>query len=749
MGSIKEDGSPCTRATDGGLAAANSPTPLTHPEAVKNVAVEDGEGEKREDEKGGEERKGLRKVGLIGSGPTTLFTLYELSRRHCRPAALTIFEAQAEVGLGGPYSPVWNTPSMLANISSAELPALPVSLQDWLKTRSKADLERLRIQVGPKGELDERGNQPRLALGEYFRDQFQNVLEELRAQSHSITVRTSSRVVDMENVDDGVLLTVRPVKALADVLSADGGARRGEPDDFVEKFDHALIATGHFWPAKAELRPGYFLSPWPASNLAAVPPVSIGIRGTSLTAIDAVVALAEAHGSFVRNEGRTTYEPKPNTEGFRITLLSRKGLLPEADFYHPFPWDPLEICTEEAVTKLIARAQKSEAERAKLLDNTLALFLEELARAAPDYIENLNITRIATPSTSTTFNGSAQPTGVNTEVVSGPFVDVKTKKPITVEDFGARFFAHRLEAGAFAWAERNLKEAQDKYIKRETVPYQSAVFRMQNVVGMIVAHLNLRDFERFTQNWRPLHMYNDGAVAHESIRRLLALRDASPTKLRIVRLGENYHADTTCMDGGARVHFGRENRTEHFPVFIECTGQGILEASDFPFPTLRRQGIIRDNCDESSHESSFDRNSTHQTSSIENTLHANSVDSTQAGSSASASHSFDSQTDSQSSGEDSDAGKNCQSPVLARAVVSATLSGASAVTKASATARGIAVDEQLQPLSKVPLPRSRIFFMSIPFLLGIHPFIQGIWSSQEMGAIVANQLAKEIGVRKI
>ena len=54
-------------------------------------------------------------------------------------------------------------------------------------------------------------------------------------------------------------------------------------------------------------------------------------------------------------EGVLQYFPEPGTENFKVTLMSRKGVLPEADFYHPIPYTPLKICTPEAIDNLINR----------------------------------------------------------------------------------------------------------------------------------------------------------------------------------------------------------------------------------------------------------------------------------------------------------------------------------------------------------------------------------------------------------
>jgi hypothetical protein len=55
--------------------------------------------------------------------------------------------------------------------------------------------------------------------------------------------------------------------------------------------------------------------------------------------------------------------------------------------------------------------------------------------------------------------------------------------------------------------------------------------------------------------------------------------------------------------------------------------------------------------------------------------------------------------------------------------------------------KGISVDETFHPAS--PDPRAqRLFCLSLPFILGRHPFVRGITSSHEMGGIVGEALAR-------
>jgi hypothetical protein len=95
----------------------------------------------------------------------------------------------------------------------------------------------------------------------------------------------------------------------------------------------------------------------------------------------------------------------------------------------------------------------------------------------------------------------------------------------------------------------------------------------------------------------------------------------------------------------------------HFPAFIEAMGQQVTSAKDFPFPSLRRQGVIQDV-------------KTGRQSEVE---------------------------------------------------------------------RGIAIDGDFHPISACE-PSHRLFCLSLPFLLGQHPFAQGITSSAEMAEVVADAI---------
>ncbi|MES2159281.1 MAG: FAD/NAD(P)-binding protein, partial [Pseudomonadota bacterium] len=208
-------------------------------------------------------------IAFVGAGPTTLYTLTAFVEHAARPARITIFEQQARAGLGTPYRPGWNDPAMLSNIASVEIPPLCETLLAWLNRPSRKRL--ISLGIDPR-DVDDRAFYPRVALGRYFLDQFDMPVDEARAKGFIVDIRTGHRVPDMSVQGNCVQLDIE-----------------GEGEDIADnRFDFVVMATGHQWPEEPEARPGYFLSPWPASALKRLNAVNVGIRGSSLTAIDAV-----------------------------------------------------------------------------------------------------------------------------------------------------------------------------------------------------------------------------------------------------------------------------------------------------------------------------------------------------------------------------------------------------------------------------------------------------------------------------
>ncbi len=470
----------------------------------------------------------MKKIAIVGSGPTGIYSARYLLESDT-PLSITIFEAQQDAGKGTPYHQDWNESQMLANIASIELPPVTESLVDWLS--SLDELRLMRLGIIKEDGIDERVFYPRIALGEYFQTQLTKLVTLAVARGHTLDLHTSTMVKDITVDRDGIRLDIRYPSHEAQ-----------------QHYDYAIMATGHVWPKQSQIRPGYYLSPWPASALNAIPDCHVGIRGTSLSGIDAAVALAVARGQFFRNEkDDLTYIPEPGTEKFRLTMMSRKGLLPEADFYYPIPYEPLGIFTAAAIGRLIASNP-----RTQLLDDVYALFKAQLLHSDPAYAAKIQL------------------------------------DSLSLEQFTHAYFAERETNDPFDWARSNLKETKTNQDREYTVSWRYAILRMHEVIKDIIRHFDAKDHQRFNNHLKQIFVDDYATVPHESIERLLALNTAG--KLSILRLGENYDINDRPAEGGATIC--TEGTSMHFPAFIEATGQRTLSAHEFPFPSLWAQGII-------------------------------------------------------------------------------------------------------------------------------------------------------------
>ena len=456
----------------------------------------------------------MKKIAIIGSGPTGIYTFYSLLKNKT-PLAVSVFEQAEDAGVGMPYSDDDNSRLMLANIASIEIPPIFMTYLDWLKGQSDAHLARFKVD---KASLHERQFLPRLLLGEYFRDSFLRVVNEARKRVFEVNVHESAEVTDIDAAENGVTLSVNGHK-------------------HPERFDLAVVATGHVWPDAEEATRTYFPSPWSGLMDARIPACQVGIMGTSLSGLDAAMAVVMQHGDFV--DGRFILDK--GSEALRIMLMSRTGILPEADFYCPIPYEPLSVLTESVVESEIAKGADG------LLDRVFALMVNELTLADPAWCKS---------------------------------VSLHTLNADSIRD---AWFEERKQRGPFTWAEENLKEVERNKRERRTVAWRYTVLRLHEVVAEIVPALDERDRKRFKAGLERVFIDNYAAIPPQSIRRLLALREAGI--ISVAALGDDYGLDI----GSDRTVITTKDKTYRFDVFIDARGQKPLTTKDLPFPTLRNQ----------------------------------------------------------------------------------------------------------------------------------------------------------------
>jgi uncharacterized NAD(P)/FAD-binding protein YdhS len=455
-------------------------------------------------------------LAIVGTGPTGLYTLHHLLQSD-RPLTVTLFETARLAGVGSPYSPEATASAMLANIASIEIPPLTEPYLDWLQRQPPALLA---LHGADPDRLHDRQFLPRLLLGAWFRDALEAMLADAARRGHRVALHEATEVLDVAPAGPDLRVTF---------------ATPGGSDSHL--FSHVVLATGHRWPEAQGAGRHHYVSPWTGLLDAVVPAARVGVLGTSLSAIDAAMAVACQHGRF--GPGDRDFTLAPGSDGLAITLMSRQGLLPEADFWCPLPYQPLRHATPDAL------AREAAAGADGLLDRAWRLIVAELAAADPAWTEALGIAHLPP------------------------------------EGFAEAYFAPRLAQDPFAAAAANLAEVARNARDRRTVGWRYAILRMHEPVQAIVPRLTEADRARFGALKR-VFIDNYAAVPPQSIRRLLALHRAGC--LSVLALGEEYgldhHAARTRVtpEGGA---------PQDFDVFIDARGQQALGAEDMPFPSLR------------------------------------------------------------------------------------------------------------------------------------------------------------------
>ena len=457
-------------------------------------------------------------IGIVGAGPMAIFLLKHLIAAP-EPLRIVLFERHHLAGPGMPYREEMSPDYMLSNIFSREIPTILQTLADWLRSQPARRLARWGVR--PK-DISARDFYPRSLLGAYLAAQLQALVDAGVAAGHDVVVRTGEDVVD---VRPGVGATMLELRS-----SGDSGS---------EASDLVVLATGHSWDADPFEGEASLLSPWPAANLAALPAGKIGVLGSSLSAVDVAVALAHEHGRFAPKDGGLVWTPNPGHEGLRLTMVSKTGILPEADFFYPYPYEPLVHLTAAAVGQIVSDGAGN------VLQRTFDLLLDEISSCDPAYLEDLAMT------------------------------------PPGIETFGTAYFARRQRMGAFEALRANLAQSRETIRQERTIAWRYALLRGHEVFEAALPHLTEAEWDRFRAHLLPVFADCYAAVPHLSLDRLAALQAAGA--LDIVTSGEETEF-LTDRKGGVIVRVGD---TDHrFAAMVDARGQAAALPDSLPFPSL-------------------------------------------------------------------------------------------------------------------------------------------------------------------
>ena len=471
-------------------------------------------------------------IAIIGAGPGGLFMFKRLLEQTPGPSHITVFEKTNRLGAGLPYSQSGASHEHLTNVSGNEIPELVTSLSDWVNEQDKNTIKSFGIDPD---KFHEYKVIPRLLFGRYLSHQFSLLIRKAAEQHIAVELLLNTQVTDLrDNATEGTV----------SVETKDGERY---------SYDAAVICSGHFWPHKWEGKiPGYFDSPYPPAKLNIITNHPVALKGSSLTAIDAIRTLARSNGRFVEGDGKKlTYHINKGSEQFKMVMHSRSGLLPAVRFH----LDDAQLHRGIVITEEELQQQLRENGGFLSLDFVFERsFKEGLKDQWPLFYESI--------------------------------------KNMSMEAFVENMMSYRENMQAFDLLKREYKEAAESIRKEESIYWKEMLAALSFSLNYPAKYFSAEDTRRLHQVLMPLISIVIAFVPQGSVEEMLALHDAGV--LEIESVGEDSSIDP-CEQGGAVVTYTRDGRQyrNSFKVFVDCVGQPHLSMEDLPYPSLVKEQLVK------------------------------------------------------------------------------------------------------------------------------------------------------------
>lgn len=466
-----------------------------------------------------------KRIALLGGGPSALFMFKRLVDSGINGLEIQIFERNKKLGEGMPYSAQGANDEHITNVSSNEIPELVTSLADWIKTVSKDTLDKFHIDPD---RFNEYKVLPRLLFGYYLSDQFALLQHQAKDKGIEFQVNYNSSVTDVIDNPGQQCVSVEI----------------NGTDQY--QFDHVVICTGHNWPRRHEgLIKGYFDAPYPPLKLALQLDHPVAIKGSSLTAVDAIRTLARHNGYFEKDtSGKLEYHLKPESMNFKLILHTRNGMLPAVRFH-----------LEDSHLNNDALLTESEIEQ-HMKDNEGFLSL--------DYVFERDFK-----------------------------LPIKAKQPgfydhikdMDLETFVEAMMEFRAQLDPFQLLKAEYAEAEKSIKRQESVYWKEMLGVLSFALNYPAKYLSAEDMQRLQKSLSPLISIVIAYIPQSSSEELLALHQAGV--LNLISVGEQSRVAPN-PEGGVTYHFQEQEQdmAVYYQTYIDCVGQPHLDFEDFPFKSL-------------------------------------------------------------------------------------------------------------------------------------------------------------------
>ncbi len=462
----------------------------------------------------------------MGGGPSGLFMFKRLVDAGRTDVVITIFERKKRLGAGMPYSPEGANDEHITNVSGNEIPLLVTPLNDWIKTAPKDTLDKYHMDAG---RFNEYKVLPRLLFGQYLTEQFNLLEKQAKEKGIDYTVHYDSDVTDITDQPENETI----------IVEVAGGQQF--------EFDRVVICTGHNWPHMHEGKvPNFFDSPYPPAKLGLQLNHAVAIKGSSLTAVDAVRTLSRHNGTFDKDgKGKLFYQLSPESAGFKMVLHTRNGMLPAVRFH----LEDSHLSNDSLLSK--DELKKHIAENGGFLSLDYVFerdFKLPIKEKEPEFYEQI--------------------------------------KDMGLEEFVAAMMDLRERLDPFQLLKAEYAEAEQSIKRRESVYWKEMLGVLSFALNYPAKHLSAEDMQRLQKSLSPLISIVIAYIPQSSSEELLALHAAGV--LDLVPVGEDSKVEPH-EPGGAVYYYTDETGKEqhaHFQTYVDCVGQPHLAFEEFPFKGL-------------------------------------------------------------------------------------------------------------------------------------------------------------------
>ncbi|NMH60572.1 FAD/NAD(P)-binding protein [Alteromonas ponticola] len=225
------------------------------------------------------------KIAVVGAGPATVYLLYHLYQARLTSVDIDIFEASAYQGCGHAFNPETSYPNLLSNLHPDDIPSLPLNYYEWNAATVGGE------SFPPHSVLS------RSTVGRFLAANFLWLIHELERRH--------------------VVINVYPDHFVEKLCESENGCQLQADGRWYVGYSAIVNNTGLINPAEG--------TPYPLDVYRYIGQPRFTIFGSSLTAVDAILTIAQANGQFAGEAQDLIYRPNYT---YNIEVVSPSGVFP-------------------------------------------------------------------------------------------------------------------------------------------------------------------------------------------------------------------------------------------------------------------------------------------------------------------------------------------------------------------------------------------------------------------------------------